>query len=406
MKKIIIFLTLAVFSIFFIMPVLTGFTTDGGDSYNLVKDVEDDTYLFGGQLDVIGDVDGDLVCAGGTINITGEVTEDLMAAGGYITLDGDVGDDIRTAGGVLVIKGEVADDLIVAGGTVTITPDAKIGGDLIASCGTLNISGMVAGEVNASAGQINISGNITGDVNITEADSVDIEDGTIIGGDLNYSAKNEANISSGADIGGKVVFDKIVEKTVSKETAWAAAGIPMGFLTASYFGINIVTFLSLFVIGLILLAVMPKVFTKFNTRMKEGLGRCVGAGAIMLFGIPMGLVVLWFIAIFLLLTIIGSGAGLILMGANVIIAILYAILIYISVVFISYLLGNTILSKTRLNFSKYGPRVLAYLIGLAIVILLYAIPFIGWIIGLAVVLFGFGALMLLMKDWISQYKKK
>jgi len=35
----------------------------------------------------------------------------------------------------------------------------------------------------------------------------------------------------------------------------------------------------------------------------------------------------------------------------------------------------------------------------------YSIPFVGWIIRIAGILFGFGGLMLVIKDWFVEFKK-
>ena len=64
-----------------------------------------------------------------------------------------------------------------------------------------------------------------------------------------------------------------------------------------------------------------------------------------------------------------------------------------------------ILSKTSLNMDKYGWKVLAYLIGLVIIIILYSIPFVGWLIRFSGVLFGAGAVVLALKDIILSKKK-
>jgi uncharacterized membrane protein len=64
-----------------------------------------------------------------------------------------------------------------------------------------------------------------------------------------------------------------------------------------------------------------------------------------------------------------------------------------------------ILYRTSLDLNKYGWKVLMYLIGLAIVIALYSIPFVGWVFRFAGILFGFGGLMLVIKDWLAGLKK-
>jgi hypothetical protein len=55
---------------------------------------------------------------------------------------------------------------------------------------------------------------------------------------------------------------------------------------------------------------------------------------------------------------------------------------------------------------KYGWKVLAYLIGLAIIMIVYSIPFVGWVIRFAGILFGLGRLALIFKDMIVQAHRK
>jgi hypothetical protein len=139
--------------------------------------------------------------------------------------------------------------------------------------------------------------------------------------------------------------------------------------------------------------------------MKKTLGYCVGSGAIVIFGVPIASVIIFIISVILFITIIGSGLGAVIMASNIVMLILYGILIYTSTVFLSFTLGKVILSKTSLNMGKYGWKVLAYLIGLVIIMILYSIPFVGWIVRFAGVLFGTGAVVLVLKDIILSKKK-
>jgi len=72
------------------------------------------------------------------------------------------------------------------------------------------------------------------------------------------------------------------------------------------------------------------------------------------------------VSIFLFITVIGSGVALMLLALNAVLGILYLVLVYISTIFLSYLLDKKILSNTSLDFNKYGWRVVACLIGLAL----------------------------------------
>jgi cytoskeletal protein CcmA (bactofilin family) len=316
-----------------------------------------------------------------------------------------VDDDARIAGGNITINGTINHDLIVAGGQVTVSKNAKISGDLFIAGGMLTVDGQVAGKLIASGGTLEISGKIGKGVERADVGKLTISSGAEINGDLNYSSTNKAVIASDAIIKGKVNYTELKQTPKTASRTGMPVGIPLGILGATYIGNNIISFLSMFVLGIILILAIPVVFNRFNSRMKKSLGICVGWGAVLLFGVPVMLVILWLIAVVLFITLIGIGLGIIVISSSVIVAILYTILILVSTIFISFLIGQLILSKSHLDYNKYGVKVLAYLIGLVIVIIIYAIPFIGWLARLAGILFGFGGLIMVMKDWIWGFKK-
>ena len=395
MKKIIVFL-LAVSVILFISAApLWALDSEKQDDSSFSTRFNDDLYVFGSDLFITEDVAGDLVMAGGRINVDGNTAQDLMVAGGMITINGDVGDDIRTAGGTINISGDVEDDLLGVGGQISISEASVIGGVLVLTGGTLDIACTVEDNAILSGETITISGRIDGDVRIDDVESLKITGSAEITGDLVYSSSTRANISDDAVIGGEV--KETIVKEVKPETLKDGRTLGAVF-TATYYGGKIIAFLGLFILGIILILAIPGFFQKFNDRMKNNLGYCVGGGAIVLFGVPIASLILFIFSILLFITIIGSGLGIVAMASNVIMLIVYGLLIYFSTVFLSYLLGRVILSKTSLNMDKYGWKVLAYLIGLVIIMIVYSIPFVGWIIRFAGILFGLGGLSLILKD--------
>ena len=402
MRKIWIFITVAAVSFFMCALPLFAFTVKSGEDVSITTSLNDDVYVFGSNILIIEDIEGDLIAAGGRIEVKGKVSQDLMAAGGIINLGGDIGDDVRTAGGIITISGNIGDDLIVAGGQITVENDANVGGELVVSGGTISIEGEVIGDALLSGTNIIISGKINGSVKIDDVEELTVADGAEIAGDLEYRSAMKADISDKAKIGGEVKETiKVKEKEVE-----VVSKAPWAVFSATYFGGKVISFLSLFVLGIILLLAVPKFFEKFVDRMKSTLGYCVGAGAIMLFGVPIGVLIIFLISIILFITLIGAGLGLLGIASNVIIIVLYALFIYTSTVFLSYFIGRMILIKTSLDMSKYGRKVLVYLVGLAVVVVAYSIPFAGWIIRFAGILFGFGGIALVLKDMVFKPKKK
>lgn len=403
MKKVLVFMLVMAALLFLSAAPLWALDSEKGEESSFSTNFNDDLYVFGSDILVIDDIIGDLVMAGGQIDVDGNVAQDLMAAGGMVRLNGDIGDDARIGGGTVTVTGEIGDDLIAAGGQIYIKDSAQVGGVLVLTAGTLEISGDVGNGAILNAGNITISGQIDGDVNIEGVERLRITDSAVITGNLVYSSPNRASISDKAEIGGEVK-ETIVEREryfeeIDARTPWAV-------FTATYIGGRIIAFLSLFVLGIILILAMPGFFQKFNDRMKSTLGYCVGGGAIVLFGVPIAAMIVFFISILLFITIIGSGIGIAAMASNVIMLIVYGLLIYLSTIFLSYLLGRVILSKTSLNMEKYGWKVLAYLIGLVIIMIVFSIPFVGWLLRFVGILFGLGGLALVLKDMLVKGCKK
>lgn len=406
-RKFLTFILTAVMSFFLFVTPVFAFTMEGGDRVDITTSVDDDVYAFGGNIDIKSDIEGDLICAGGGITIDGNISGDLIAAGGNINLNGNISDDAKIAGGVLVINGRIEDDLMISGSQIILKDGSEIGGDLVAGGGVLDVEGTVYGETILSGDSITIAGKINGSVKISNVRELTITDGAEIKGDVIYSSTQKANISDNARIGGEVKASvtekgggtKIVKK-ITKDK-----GILTSIFSVAHFRAKAISFISLFILGILLLLGIPKIFDKFNDRLRTATGICAGAGAAALFGIPVAVLVVFIISILLFITFIGAGAGIIVVLANLIVIVLYILLIYLSTIFLTFFTGSMIFYKSHLDKDKYGWKVLFYFIGLVIVLICFNIPFIGWLCRITGAIFGLGGLVMVIKDWSTGLKK-
>lgn len=405
MKKILIFISVFMLCILgFASPVLA-FTAKGGENLNISESIEDDVYAFSNTVTLTGNVDGDLTAAGSQINILGKVKGDLLAAGGTITVNGEIGDTARIVGGMITINNNLKKDLVATGGQIEISSNSVIDGDAAINAARIVINGNVGGSLKLSAAEVIINGKIGDTVEISSS-NIKIGDGAEISGNLNYTSDKEALVSANAKITGKTNWTKL--ETDSLKKLEVAPGIKKGaaaLFTATWIGGKVVRFLSCFVLGIILLLVVPWAFSKFNARMKKSLGYCVGGGAIVLFGAPIAMFIIFIIGIILFVTIIGSLLGVLALFANFYLVLGYALLLFVSNIFLSFFIGNLILQKGVKNLHRYGWKVVAFLIGLVITSILFAIPFIGWLAQFVAVLFGFGGLVMIIKDWLASFRK-
>jgi len=405
MKKIVIFLAVFILSIFCFVSPLFAFTTKGEEHINISEDISDDVYAFGNDVTLTGSIDGDLISAASQITVFGNVADDLIAAGGVLTIGGQIGDSARVAGGMLTVNGIIKKDLVAAGGQIELSKESVIEGDAVINGGRIILNGNVNGSVEISGSDVTINGKIGKNVKISSS-NIKIGDSADITGNLDYTSSQQAAISSNAKISGQTNWTQIQAKEV--KDLQITPGLKKGafaVFTATWIGSKAISFLSFFILGIMLLLSIPWTFNKFNERMKKSLGLCVGGGAIVIFGAPLAIFILFVISILLFITLIGAGLGGLIFISNVLIILLYSILLLVSNIYLSFFIGKMILRKAEKNLNKYGWKVLAFLIGLAITSVVYAIPFAGWLAQFAGAIFGFGGLVMVIKDWIRSYRK-
>jgi hypothetical protein len=111
--------------------------------------------------------------------------------------------------------------------------------------------------------------------------------------------------------------------------------------------------------------------------------------------------------IFTLLTLLKLAAlvfalGMLLASALVVAYVIAAGLL--AKIIVGYLIGRLILP--RLDPASGAGRVWPLVLGLVILAIVFSIPCLGWVANLVVVLFGLGALWLLVREWLQRPKSE
>ena len=324
--------------------------------------VDDDLYVAANTVVIDGTVNGDLWAFANTITVNGEVKGSIVAAGQTVNINGNVGHAARLAGEVLNINGDISGDLIVFSSKVDVASKAKIGGDFLFGAGVVSIGGLVEGDVKGGGGDVTVANGVGGDIEL-EVDNLTLASTADIGGNLTYTSENEADIQSGAQIGGETTHNVPEAKE------------PAPF---SDMGGKVVGFLMTLVTGLIIILIAPRRSASAADSIRNRPWASLGWGAVILFATPLAAIMVCF-------TVIGVPVGLIAL-------VLYAIAIYISQIFVGLFIGRRIIGRFREADSK-AIMVGALAAGLVIITLLKLIPYLDFWIGLAVVLFGLGAVL-------------
>jgi len=331
--------------------------------------VDDDLYVAAETIIIDGTVDGDLWAAGNTITINGIVNGSVMAAGRIVNINGDITHAVRAVAETININGDVGGDVIVGCGKANIASTARIGGDLLFGADIAGIDGLIEGNIKGSGSEVSISNVVNGNVEL-EVESLTILSTANIGGHLSYTSEEEADIQSGVQIAGATTHTlPEVKKNWTKV-----------FPFVLFFGVlaKVFNFLMALVAGVVIIFLAPKKLTSITDAIGTRPGPSAGWGAMILFLTPIAALIVCF-------TIIGIPVGLITLA-------IYGIALYLAQIPVGLFIGRWIIGRFRVVESK-AIMVGALAIGLAILKLLSLIPYFGFVVGVAVVIFGLGAVV-------------
>lgn len=299
--------------------------------------------------------DGDLETTAGTVQVDGTIDGDLEATGGSVTITGDVNGDLTVTAGTVIIEGDVEGDLTATGGDVHIREGATIGGPAEVTGGTITVDGMINSDTRL------------------DGDTITIGPTTTIDGDLTYSA-DEFERSDDAEIAGSVT-----ERESFGEGPFSDVSLPdiPDALVTPLAGVYL--FLANLMLGATVLLLAPR----FSDQVSEqGLDRPIvsgGIGVVTLFGMPVLLIGLF-------LSIIGIPLA------------FFAGYSFIFVAWLGLLYGALVIGRWSLSLVDRVHRWGALSLGLAIVSVVNALPYVGFLL-IVIMLIGLGAFVQVLYNW-------
>lgn len=289
-------------------------------------------------------VEGGLQAFGGTVVVHGTVEGDLDAFAGSVLVTGTVTGDLNGFGGSVRIAGDVQGDVGAFGGDVVLEEGGSVGGELEAAGGNIVLDGAVAGNVRVGAEQVTVGETAS------------------VGGDLEYDAES-ATIASGATISG----------TTRQVDAIRGPQVPVVPRLPNWVG-GLYGFLVNVLVGAVLLAAVPRFSAGVARQITEDPLPAGGVGLLVLVGSPVLLVLLAITIIGIPLAIVG--------------AVLWGLGLWLGFVYGAFALGTWLYAYA----SDEPNRWYALLLGLAVVVLLDLVPFLGGLVSFLVLLLGLGAL--------------
>jgi len=352
-------------------------TISSGDTVN------DDLYMAGADVTIDGTVNGDVVAFAQRITINGTVTGNVNTAGTAVIIKGNVGKSVRAVGSKVIVSGSISGDLVAGGDSVTLMKGGAISRDVLVAAGVLALEGPVGGSVRGNAGKLNISSSVGGNVDV-EVGQLKLDPSASINGNLVYKSQEKAIVEEGSSIKGQTTYHPVEkEKRPSGESIGQAVAAAMsafiGFIIILLVVIAVIKFVAALLTGIVLIIVARKQVNGALAVLKQKPWYCLGWGALLFFFLPVAI----FVAFIL---IVGIPLGAIALAA-------YIIAIYFGHILIAIFVGKWLL-RVHDDQVSTGKMIGALALGLFIVYLAGLIPFISCLTDMAVILFGFGAIIL------------
>lgn len=350
-------------------PAAAAQVEHGDPGYTLPagQDVKNDLIVFADRAQINGDVDGDLILFSRNATVKGHVKGDIIAFSTDLHVEGAVDGNVRCAIQTLTLSTVVAKNVTGWVGELDLEPNARIGGTLMAGDSDLVLEGSVGGDLMVLANAAEIDGTLGRDATI-RANRLTIGPSAQIAGQTKYIGYRAPDVSPSAKLGNPIQI------TVPKRGP--------DYSRLAYYWHQVMFCGASFLLGLVILLVAPGFFFDVSQACKRA-GPAIGFGALFLFATPIA-------AFIVCLTIVGASVG-------IPVFLFWLIALYAAKIFVGAWLGELILGAGV----GVGPVLGRLALGLVILRALGMIPFLGPLVGLVVVMWGIGAVVLALHRRMS-----
>jgi cytoskeletal protein CcmA (bactofilin family) len=350
-------------------------TVRQGDSAGVPKGevLADDLYAFGNTITVDGTVDGDVVAFGQVVIVNGDVRGSVITAAQTVRIDGTVGGTVRAAGSTVDIGGRVDGDVVAGANQVSITGQVKR--DVAAGAQRVSITDSVGRNVMTGSESLSITGKVGGNVSAQSSRVSVAKDGSVAG-NLEYWSAEQASVQG-----------RVSGQTTRHEPQAKAQAGPTGAAGMASAALGVVvawveSLLGFLLLGLLMVFVFRHPTEGGSQVVLNSAWSSLGAGALVFFTTPMALIFVFVVGLFF-------GAwwlAFVMMAA-------FWLLLLAGLIVGGLAVGRAILRRT--SAAEEPSLTISLLLGLALVWLVGAIPFLGALVGWVVMLVGTGALVLL-----------
>ena len=334
-----------------------------------VGEVVDQTWVSSArEVRIEGTLHGDLIVFAERVVISGEVDGDLVAVARKVEISGRVSGSVVSLAERVQVSGDVVGNLYSAAEQTEIAESGRVLHDVVAGGDGVELSGVVGRDAITFGSWLEARGQIGRDLE-ARAERLEIMRSARIGRDLRaryFEHAKDVVIDEGASIGGEVTTEQVVMDHPSLRDR---------FSTRHFYVITAVWIASAFLVGMVMFRFAPWLF-------RAGLGtageffRAMAYGFVALVAVPIGFAIL-------ACTIIGIPLALIGLFA-------FGTCAYLAKIVVGAILGMAICGEPESSdWLGFG---LPLVVGLGIVMVTMAVPYIGGVVGFLTLLVGLGVI--------------
>lgn len=344
-----------------------------------------DQFTAGQQSTIAAPVANDAFMAGYNVSLNAAVGGDAHLAGYNVVTNAAVAGDIYAAGFSVAVSADAGGDVTAVGNTVALRAPAPVPGNVRLAGATVTIGSPVTGSALVSAQTFTLDAPITGSLAFY-GENLIFAPGAKVDGTVYIRAPKEIAVPASVASADRVNFELLETPDYMSEAGKTAENVVKGFWPA--FWAAAVWWLLLLGVGALFIAFMPRGMAAMQTISEKRPFRNVGLG-ILTFAAVVGLVPV------VAITVI----GLLLVPFVLLFVFVACSLAYIAGVYFAGLR----LARSFVRIEANLQRLLVLAGSLVVATLLGMIPFLGWLITLGLLVFGFGVIVVvLMVNWTAR----
>ena len=304
-----------------------------------------------------------------TLELAGTFRRDVWAVADTLEFSGRADQAMRVAAKRSAqLAGDIGGTLLAFGDTVQLQKGLRAADDGVLLGQDVIVEGSLSNRLWVLGNKVTLAGYVGGSVRLV-AEDITLMPGAVIVGDLRYSSSKELVKPEGVTIGGQMI-------RVAKPNF--GLGLPQLSLAQSV-TLQFALFLGALLAGLPFVSVFPLFTSRAVTALRTQSNKCLLAGAIALPGLAM-------LAFAAALTFVG-------LPLSALLTVSLGVLLYLAKIIVAIPLAAWLLTRRGSAGRPLG-ALPVLVVGLFLLYVAASLPFIGFAVWLATVLYGMGALVL------------